>query len=515
MTEVRAEVLSRLLLLHSVVGQFSDHEDVCGFVCRGLEDIPGVSSVRHVRPDGDSSVPPLDESVEVSFPIRLSARDHGSLVVRTVNRAAFEPYAPHVSNLCFMVAIILEERQLRRLHEEHQRELEQRVLERTELLSREIGVRKAAEARAEAQRQRAERYLEVTEALIIETDRNAVIEVINEYGAELLGYTPQQLVGRNWFDVAVPAELVDSVREAREPVLSAEPDRIKYQEYEIRTRAGERRLMAWRQTVRTLPTGEAVGILSSGVDITSVRRLLEHAQDAERLSSLGALAGGIAHDFNNLLAGLFGNIDLAYAAAPSGSDARTYLRDAMTVFERAKSFTQQLLTFAKGARPSFRWAPWPIRFATAWDSRCRDRPCAAISMSMGGFGLAASTRIKWPVCSRILPSMRRRPRRTAAAFSSPPRMSPSKRATLPICRRGPTFACRYGTLVWAWPQKPCDECSTRSSPPRPGAPGSASRRPTRSCSGMRAGFLVESSLGRGTTFAILAPRIAGRDGGCR
>ncbi|NCD33026.1 MAG: hybrid sensor histidine kinase/response regulator [Spartobacteria bacterium] len=104
-------------------------------------------------------------------------------------------------------------------------------------------------------------------------------------------------------------------------------------------------------------------VLFSAYDISermkaeAERRHMEiQMQQIQRLESLGVLAGGIAHDFSNLLGALFGNIDLAchFIRTNSIEKAEDVLGKAMSVFQRAKDLTQQLLTFSKGGVPSTR-----------------------------------------------------------------------------------------------------------------------------------------------------------------
>ena len=93
------------------------------------------------------------------------------------------------------------------------------------------------------------------------------------------------------------------------------------------------------------------------IDITERKRaeaerlkLELQIQQAQKLESLGVLAGGIAHDFNNLLGGIFGYIDLAYLDTQDPV-VSGYLAKAQKTMARARSLTQQLLTFAKGGAP--------------------------------------------------------------------------------------------------------------------------------------------------------------------
>jgi PAS domain S-box-containing protein len=97
------------------------------------------------------------------------------------------------------------------------------------------------------------------------------------------------------------------------------------------------------------------GVVQSFVRDISDRKLAdENMMKAQKLESLGMLAGGIAHDFNNLLSGIFGNIDLALAESELGNakPAAKFLAKSMTVFDRARDLTRQLLTFSKGGAPS-------------------------------------------------------------------------------------------------------------------------------------------------------------------
>jgi signal transduction histidine kinase len=100
-------------------------------------------------------------------------------------------------------------------------------------------------------------------------------------------------------------------------------------------------------------------IVSAWRDVSELERLLANEERMQRLDSLGVVAGGIAHDFNNLLGGIFGYIELAQTRLEANDEegAIGLMENSMAVLTRAKSLTQQLLTFAKGGAPSFRELP--------------------------------------------------------------------------------------------------------------------------------------------------------------
>lgn len=102
---------------------------------------------------------------------------------------------------------------------------------------------------------------------------------------------------------------------------------------------------------RMMPDGTFQSILR---DVTEKQKLTESLQRAQKLDSLATLAGGIAHDFNNMLGGMLGYIDLARNYSKRVEDTAEYLDKAMTVFDRAKNLTGQLMTFARGGDPSLK-----------------------------------------------------------------------------------------------------------------------------------------------------------------
>lgn len=97
--------------------------------------------------------------------------------------------------------------------------------------------------------------------------------------------------------------------------------------------------------------GNIFGVVLVFRDETQKQRMLDTMQQAQKLDSLGILAGGLAHDFNNLLGGIFGYIDLALTDNHLSPKTSQYLQGATKALSRAKSLTQQLLTFAKGGVP--------------------------------------------------------------------------------------------------------------------------------------------------------------------
>jgi len=92
--------------------------------------------------------------------------------------------------------------------------------------------------------------------------------------------------------------------------------------------------------------GRLARIVGSVQDITHRRSLEARLSEAQKLESIGRLAGGVAHDFNNMLTAILGNVDLA-TASRSLDEIRPLLAEVRVVAERSAALTAQLLAFAR------------------------------------------------------------------------------------------------------------------------------------------------------------------------
>jgi PAS domain S-box-containing protein len=83
------------------------------------------------------------------------------------------------------------------------------------------------------------------------------------------------------------------------------------------------------------------------LDITERRRLEEQLRQAQKMEALGLLAGGIAHDFNNVLMTMAGCSELALARLASDDPLRSLIDEIARASERGATLTRQLLLFSR------------------------------------------------------------------------------------------------------------------------------------------------------------------------
>ena len=129
MSALSAPVLGQLLLMQGILGTLPDEHSIFSFVCRGLIDIPGVAEVHFI----DQPEETTDVSI-VRFPMLIGNSRRLVLSIKVSDPPAFAPYKDFLTNFCFILTVILEERDQRRRIELDQTRLEQRVEERTKEL---------------------------------------------------------------------------------------------------------------------------------------------------------------------------------------------------------------------------------------------------------------------------------------------------------------------------------------------------------------------------------------------
>jgi two-component system cell cycle sensor histidine kinase/response regulator CckA len=92
----------------------------------------------------------------------------------------------------------------------------------------------------------------------------------------------------------------------------------------------------------------AVTVLRGALQDIEERRNLEvQFQQAQKMEAIGLLAGGVAHDFNNLLWVILGYTSMALDELRSDDPLHTALAEVLQAGERAAALTRQLLAFSR------------------------------------------------------------------------------------------------------------------------------------------------------------------------
>lgn len=156
---------------------------------------------------------------------------------------------------------------------------------------------RAVRASDRRERRRADAYLEIAEVLIVALDTAGRVRMVNRKACEILGRREEELMGADWFDVAVAASERASGRASFARLLDGGADVVREYELPVRCADGTMRVIEWHNALRFDDDrdGGLLGTLSSGLDITE-RRAAEQrlARDQSDLAGLRRLAQAVA-----------------------------------------------------------------------------------------------------------------------------------------------------------------------------------------------------------------------------
>jgi PAS domain S-box-containing protein len=142
--------------------------------------------------------------------------------------------------------------------------------------------------RAEAERDRAQHYLDAASVMLLGLDLQARVTLVNKYACDLLECSREALLGRDFIEACVPAPLRDATRAKLGEVHEGDDAPVSSP---VVSQSGWEYLIEWRTTFMRDADGQLQGTLSSGTDVTAQRR----AERTLRLqgSALNAAASAI------------------------------------------------------------------------------------------------------------------------------------------------------------------------------------------------------------------------------
>jgi PAS domain S-box-containing protein len=162
---------------------------------------------------------------------------------------------------------------------------------------------------------------------------------------EALGYTAEEVVGRDYLTTFVPPDDRPALLEVFQSVV--EEGRTIRHENRVLTRDGKELLVEWHGRAVLKGDGRLDYVFGVGVNITERRSIEEQLRQAQKMEAVGRLAGGIAHDFNNQLTIVKGYSDLLLLGPGLDEDVRGSLKEIQSAAQRATLLTSRLLAFGR------------------------------------------------------------------------------------------------------------------------------------------------------------------------
>jgi len=160
----------------------------------------------------------------------------------------------------------------------------------------------------------------------------------------MLGYQPDQLIGRSLLDLTHPEEAAE---QRTFPELDGVGPGWRTREKRYVTKAGG---VAWaRIRVSAFDPfgGGGPQLLAVVEDITHQRDVDEALRQAQRMEAVGQLSGGLAHDFNNLLGVIIGNTECLLETMADDRDRAELANEVLESALGGAELTRRLLAFGR------------------------------------------------------------------------------------------------------------------------------------------------------------------------
>jgi len=146
--------------------------------------------------------------------------------------------------------------------------------------SRDITERKLEEEMIEKEKNKLQKYIDVAGIILKIVDRDGKVSLINIRGCEVLGYTKEEILGKDWIDNFVPERLKKKMNDILMKLMSNQTVSYEYFENPVLTKSGEEKIISWYNTVLKDEKGEFQGILSSGEDVTTKTKVERELQES-------------------------------------------------------------------------------------------------------------------------------------------------------------------------------------------------------------------------------------------
>ncbi len=249
---------------------------------RLADPVPVSEPGADANPEPDQPDQPDQTYLRCAIVLATSRHQYGYLMIAIANPQQFTLYEPYIRNLANILATVIENRAfIDKLQQTNNRltevndhltdvleHLEQRVEERTHVLSQEIQRREALETALRASETKYRTLLATTSEGFWLLDRNLHIIELNQSLCTLLGYAPEELLGKTPFDL---------VHEPSYALLAQQMQHIattphRHYELQLVKKDGTLLYTSIHATTLRTATGEVEGAFAFLTDISDRKR---------------------------------------------------------------------------------------------------------------------------------------------------------------------------------------------------------------------------------------------------
>lgn len=189
----------------------------------------------------------------------------------------------------------------------------------------------------------AQNYFDIVGVMILILDKENNVIKINQRGCEIMGYSADEMIGKNWVKNFLPIRYRTKVME-----ISSDIQKIpnSYSEFTnpVLTKEGTEKIIFWRNTSLKDENGLVIGVVTSGEDITKKledeRLFLTNMRQAQ----MGEMISIIAHQWRQPLTIVNSISAHIRIKEVTKEDSNEFLIESMTEIEKQVVYLSQTIT---------------------------------------------------------------------------------------------------------------------------------------------------------------------------
>ncbi|MBU2493528.1 MAG: response regulator [Bacteroidetes bacterium] len=192
------------------------------------------------------------------------------------------------------------------------------------------------------------RFRQVTESAqewIWEVDTNGLYTYSSPVIESLLGYTPDEVVGKKYFYDFFTPENREELKKTAFEIFSKNGILSNFENINIH-KNGQLVYMSTSGSPVFDDSGNLTGYRGADEDITESKKAEKAIIESQRLSAIGEMSSAVAHDFNNSLQSITSYIELALLNTDLPESVRSYLETANTSASDAANRIKLLQRFS-------------------------------------------------------------------------------------------------------------------------------------------------------------------------
>ncbi|NPD89521.1 MAG: PAS domain S-box protein [Asgard group archaeon] len=140
---------------------------------------------------------------------------------------------------------------------------------------------KKSQIELQNEKERIQQYLDNAGVIFSIINSDETTAFINKKLTKILGYSEEDLLGKNWFDVIYPENIRDELKFNFQQVMAGITKPTEYIEIKIETKKGKERTLAFRNIAIKDEEGKIIQLLGSAEDVTERREMQKALQESE------------------------------------------------------------------------------------------------------------------------------------------------------------------------------------------------------------------------------------------